>query len=146
MTARSRRPRVPEKAEQAHIVQLLKTLRCRVWVAGTRRPKGDYQGTCQTPGIPDLTAFLPDATGILFVEVKAAGGCLRPEQEEFRELVLACEANGLGVHHIVGGCDAVIAWLMTRGLLKPDQVPHYRVTYPVTPQCGPTGDADKDEA
>jgi hypothetical protein len=28
----------------------------RCWVLGTRRPRGEYQGTCQTPGVCDVIA------------------------------------------------------------------------------------------
>lgn len=123
----------PEKAEQAHIVRLLRSLGAMVYVTGTRRRKGDYQGTMMSPGIPDLEAFLPvrtDTIGtryreLLKVEVKAAGGRLRPEQAEYREL--CCVAR---VHHIVGGVDAVIAWLIERGYIADKNVPHYRLPKP----------------
>lgn len=118
-------PRVSEKTEQAHIVQLLKSIGAAVYVLGTRRPRGDYAGTCQTPGIPDLLAFLPSRidrlTRLLFVECKAAGGRLRPEQLDFRTL---CECAQ--VAHVVGGLDAVIAWLVAERYVKADAFPHYR--------------------
>lgn len=118
-------PRVPEKAEQAHIVQLLLSIGAAVYVLGTRRPRGDHQGTCQTPGVPDLLAFLPTRaerpTRQLWVECKAKGGRLRPEQLDFRTL---CECAG--VAHVVGDLDAVIAWLCEHAYVKADQFPHYR--------------------
>lgn len=127
--ARARQPRVPEKTEQAHVVQLLRSIGCRVWVAGTRRPRGDYQGTCQTPGLPDLVAFLPPhQRGVLFVEVKARGGRLSPDQVEFRKLALDCHAAALGVHHVVGGLEAVIVYLVSLGLVRAESFPHYRLT------------------
>ena len=125
-------PRVLEKAEQAHIIQTIRTLGGTVYEIGTKRPKGDYQGTRQTPGIPDLVVFLPltkmgpdgccTVWRQVWIEVKAAGGRLRPEQAAFRDLSLAA-----CVDHIVGGLDAVIAWLMREGYLNRDQVAHYRL-------------------
>ena len=119
--------RQPERAEQRAIVQLLSTVGCRVFVLGTTRPRGDFHGTCQSPGLCDLLAFLPNGGGVLFVEVKAKGGRLRPEQEVFRNASLACEAPWQA-HHVVGGLDHVIAYLVRLGLLTANQVPHYRVT------------------
>jgi hypothetical protein len=117
------RLKVPEKAEQAAIVRLLASLGAKVYVLGTRRPAGDYQGTRQTPGLPDVLAFLPlhaarrghfeQSRELLAIEVKAKGGRLRPEQVVFREL---CQQAS--VAHVVGGLDAVIAWLTARGYLK----------------------------
>jgi hypothetical protein len=119
-----------EKIEQAHIEQLLRTVGAAVYTIGTRRRKGDHQGTRQTPGLPDVLAFLPrhgesSARVLLFVEAKAAGGRLRPEQRVFREQCLDAD-----VAHVVGGYDAVVAWLVARGRLRADSVPHYR--QPVT--------------
>jgi hypothetical protein len=62
---------------------------------------------------------------VLCVEVKASGGRLRPEQVAFRQ---ACgEAD---VAHLVGGLDAVIAWLVDRGYIRAESVPHYRQPEP----------------
>jgi hypothetical protein len=119
--------RQPERAEQRAIVQLLAHVGCRTWTLGTTRRRGDYHGTNQSPGLPDIIAHLPDGGGVLFVEVKAPGGRLRPEQRDFRELCLLCRSP-FGVHHVVGGLDAVIAYLVRLGLLKAEQVAHYRVT------------------
>ena len=47
-----------EKDIQADIVKLLKTVGAAVYRIGTTRKKGDHQGTMQTPGIPDLCAFV----------------------------------------------------------------------------------------
>ena len=95
----------PERQEQKAIVRLLQSLGATVYVLGTTRPAGGYMGTCQTPGIPDLYAFLP-AGGALWVEVKATGGRLSPAQLAFREL---CASRG--VHYVTGGVDSVAAWL-----------------------------------
>lgn len=130
----SRQPRpVPERVEQAHIVQLVRSVGGQAWVLGTTRRKGDYAGTMQTPGIPDLVTFIPLPTFtpkgercgvhsvLLFIEVKAVGGRLRPEQIVFRD---TCHAAG--VQHVVGGLDAVLAWMVERGVVKAENVPHHR--------------------
>lgn len=115
-----RRPVQREKAVQGHIVQLIRSLGGRAYVMGTRRRSGDFQGTMQTPGIPDVMAFLPsppradvDGRTLLFIECKAARGRLRPEQREFQAL-----CHGSNVAHIVGGLDDVIAWLAARGYVR----------------------------
>jgi len=115
----------PEKVEQAGIVRLLRSLGAKVYVLGTVRRRGDYPGTMQTPGLPDVRAFLkgqtPDTRVLLEIECKAAGGRLRPEQREYRA---CCQAAGIA--HVVGGIDAVIAWLVTHGYLRADAVAaHY---------------------
>lgn len=130
MTATSRRfarpVRVSEKAEQAHIVQLLRSIGAKVFVSGTVRRRGDFAGTMQTPGIPDVEAFLPPRWDcglwrVLKVEVKRVGGQLRPEQAEYRDL--CSRAN---VAHVIGPLDAVIAWLAAEGYVKTSQFPTYR--------------------
>lgn len=119
--------RISERQVQASIVQLLKTLGARVWVLGTVRRVGDYAGTMQTPGIPDLLAFLPPrpcpphCSGEacpkpyrqLWIEVKADGGRLRPQQTFFRD---SCELAG--VEHITGDLDAVLRYLRAAGYVK----------------------------
>ena len=113
-------PRVPERIVQRQVVHLLRSLGGEVWVLGTVRPRGDTPGTRQTAGIGDLFACLKGRA--LWVEVKAAGGKLRPEQAVFREAVLSTPC-----HHVVGGVDEVIQWLVGQGLLRADAVPHYRL-------------------
>ncbi len=121
-----------EKVEQAHIVQLLRTIGGRVYVLGTRRRRGDFQGTMQSPGVPDLMAFLParahlaGAPRFVFIECKATGGRLRPEQQVFRD-----ECTSAGLAHIVGDLDAVIAWLVAAGYVTAQQFPHYRRPKPL---------------
>ena len=125
---RAAMPRILEKTEQANGVRLLYAIGCpRVYVLGTRRAKGDYQGTRQTPGISDVICFLPRVLGVLFWEVKAKGGKPSEAQAELAELVTACQTAGLGIHYCVGTYDDLIAWLTAFGLLKADQVPHYRL-------------------
>jgi hypothetical protein len=122
---RMAKARIPEKTEQAHIVQLLLRLNAAVFVLGTRRPRGDYPGTRQTPGLPDLVAFLPSTreqgTRQVWIECKAVGGRLRSEQQDFKTL---CESAG--VAHIVGTFDDVIAWLSANGYVNAAAFPHYR--------------------
>lgn len=123
------KPRVQrEKVEQAHGVQLLRSLGAAVYVSGTHRKKGDFQGTMQTPGIPDVEAWLPpDSTVsparrmLLKWEVKAAGGTMSPAQREYQALCVAA-----GVAHVCGDVDTLIAWLIQERYLKPENVPHYR--------------------
>jgi len=129
-----RLPRVSEKAIQAQGVRFLCNLGARVYVSGTRRPRGDYQGTMQTPGIPDVEAWLPVAPGqpvepprtriLLKWECKAAGGRLSLAQEEYRQL---CAAGPPGVHHVVGGLDDLIAWAIDQRYCKAEHMPHYRL-------------------
>jgi hypothetical protein len=146
--------RVLEKTEQAHIQQLLTSIGGMVYVLGTRRSRGkpcpncqtfvpEDQGTRQTAGIADLVAFLPprpkyepmdvdEETGsfsrfqagrpvLLFVECKAEGGRLSIEQRAFRDLCIDAE-----IAHVVGGLNAVIAWLVPRHYVKAENFPHYR--------------------
>lgn len=121
-------PKASEKAEQAAIVDLLRAIGSEVYVLGTRRPKGDYPGTRQTPGLPDVLAFLParsrrngEPRMQLWVEVKACGGKLRPEQIVFRDLCLDAD-----VPHVVGGIDAVTEWLISQRFLSREHVPYVR--------------------
>lgn len=116
-------PRVPEKAEQAHSVQLVRSIGGTSYVLGTKRRRDDFQGTMQSPGVPDVIHFIPDhgRTVLLFHEVKAADGRLRPEQRAFQEGCIAA-----GVAHIVGGLDTLIGWLTARGIVQASNFPHYR--------------------
>lgn len=118
--------RVSEKVEQQHIVQLLRSIGAAVYVLGHPSPNDGrtHRGTGQTPGVPDLMAFMPEYGPLLFIEVKAKGGRLRPEQAAFRDYVVA--HVGECAAHIVGGLDDVIEWLILHGWLKPENVPHYR--------------------
>ena len=112
-------PRVSEKQEQASIVQLVETLGGKAYVLGTTRPAGDFRGTCQTPGLPDLYAFLPyqhaasTSRASLWIEVKKVGGRRSKAQDEFKAL---CEASD--TRYLCGTCDDVIAWLKEAGWLK----------------------------
>lgn len=115
-----------EKHEQHRIVTLLRSIGAIVYVLGTRRPHGDHPGTRQTPGIPDLYAFLPasrivTAPQALWIEVKVGRNLRTPDQQYFAEY---CEAAR--VAYLCGNLDDVIAWLVQRTYLKPDQLAHYR--------------------
>lgn len=116
----------PERAIQTQCVRLLRSIGAAVWVMGTTRARGDYQGTRQTPGIPDVMAHLPHATGMLFLECKAPGGRLRPEQQLFRDETVALADAGCKVYHVTGGLNELIATLVALGLVKADGVAHYR--------------------
>ena len=113
-----------EKEIQSDIVKLLKTVGAAVYKIGTTRKKGDHQGTMQTPGIPDLCAFVrvpislhvsPHRTDLvpLWIEVKRPRGTMSPEQTMFR--LRSLEA---GCAHLVGGVPEVLDWLKARGVVK----------------------------
>lgn len=123
------KPRL-EKDEQLAIRQLMLSLGAKEYVLGTKRRRGDYAGTMQTPGLPDLQFFLPDRRRdahlhpwrFLVVEVKREKlGRFRPEQIEYRDL---CRAAG--VDYIGGSLDDVIVWLVREGYVKNQNLPHYR--------------------
>jgi hypothetical protein len=107
--------KVSEKQEQAAIVQLLKNIGAKVYVLGTRRPAGDHQGTRQTPGIPDVFAFLPRRENYqaLWIEVKRVGGRASTAQADF-----ASQCHYSDVCYIRGTCDDVIKWLKIGGWVK----------------------------
>lgn len=112
-----------EKHEQADIVRLLRSLGWAVYVLGTRRRTGDYQGTMQSPGIPDLEAFSPPPKrAMLKIEVKAKGGRLRPEQAVYQDL-----CRDADIAHLVGGVDEAVSWLIANGFLDAQNVAWYRV-------------------
>lgn len=121
------RPRVPvvsERVEQAHIVQLLTLLGGKVYVSGTVRRRGDFPGTMQSPGIPDLEVFLPPIDGkrrLLKIECKAIGGRVSDAQRAYQQL---CEQADIA--HVVGNYDAVVEWLVAHQYAKPESFPHYR--------------------
>src|SRR3990167_434408 len=117
-------PSRPEKVEQAHGVRLLRLIGAAVYVSGTVRRRGYYQGTMQTPGIPDVEAWLPwpprgtssDAGPTrqqLKWEAKRAGGRLSPAQQAYQR-----HCRDAGVAHVVGPVDALRAWLIGAGYLN----------------------------
>jgi hypothetical protein len=133
--AKVRATRISEKAIQSQIVQLIRSVSGRVWVLGTHRPRGsrcpscgtfvaEHQGTCQTPGVSDLIAVLPThpgASDLVFIEVKAVDGRLSDAQADFRAAMVAA-----GIAYIVGGFDDVLRVCVDRGLVRAENVPHYR--------------------
>lgn len=110
------RAKTSEKQEQQAICDLIRAIGGHVYVIGTKRPKGDYQGTRQTPGIPDLFCFLP-LRGImarsLWIEVKRKGGRKSDAQQYFASLCM-----NRNIDHIIGGHDDVANWLKLNGFLK----------------------------
>ena len=113
-----------EKEIQADIVKLLETVGAAVYKIGTTRKRGDHQGTMQTPGIPDLVAFVtvmvplyPDGrrtyTMQLWIEVKRPGETRSEDQDAFREYALKASCE-----HVTGGVDEVLDWLKARGVVK----------------------------
>lgn len=59
--------------------------------------------------------------------MKAETGRPSDEQKRFATLCETAE-----VAHLIGGVNVVIAFLLERGYLKPDQVAHYRLPDPAT--------------
>lgn len=111
--------------EQRHTQVFLEKLGAKVYKVGTRRRKGDFHGTMQTPGISDLLAFMPVRNGRrrgLWVESKAGRGSLSDDQAVFKAL---CELAGWD--HIVGDQNAVVAWCLREGYIRETQVPWYRL-------------------
>ena len=108
----------PERAEQRAILDLLRLVHAQVWVLGTVRQRGDWPGTRQTPGLPDIIASIPVREiqvgrinrQRLEIEVKAPQGRLSQAQGNYRAHALSG-----GIEHLVGGIDAVLAWLRERG-------------------------------
>jgi hypothetical protein len=128
------RTAVPEKDVQRSIIALLVHVGCRydkkgeqsdIWVAGTRRPRslpGVGHRASQTPGWPDLFAFLPKprwpVAGLLaptcvWIEVKADDGVASDAQTTFME-----RCRDRGIPHVMGGYDAAYAFLERHGFLK----------------------------
>ena len=109
-----------EKEIQADIVKLLETVGAAVYKIGTKRKKGDHQGTMQTPGIPDLVAFVPVRPSAtlghighmpsvqLWIEVKRPGGTMSFAQTDFR-----IHALRAGCEHVTGGVKAAGSGLTT---------------------------------
>ena len=121
------------KAAQAQIVKLLITIGAKVYVSGTTRRKGDYQGTMQSAGIPDLEVFLPKRARVANmrtcrvwkIEVKTGRATMTKAQRDYAELCLKA-----GIAHIVGDLDTVIAWLVAEGYLTRGQVLHEHLPAP----------------
>ena len=117
-----------ERYEQADGVKLLQSLGAVVYVSGTVRRRGDYQGTMQTPGIPDVAAFLPppkfampwpagQLRRLVYWECKSATGRLSEPQREYQRL---CQLSG--VWHVVGDVNALLVFLVKEGYVRADQL------------------------
>ena len=120
----------PEKVVQQQIVTALRRIGATVYVIGHAPPRDGRRhfGTGQTPGIPDLFAFLPARAGrreTLWIEVKREGGRVRPEQLDFAQLCLEAQAK-----YVRGTLDDVYAWLVDHGYILADSLPHYRQPQP----------------
>lgn len=106
-----------EKVEQQEGVKLLRMLGSHVYILGTKRRAGDYQGTNQTPGIADVEAFLPAKAGhparILKWEVKRERGSkASPDQVRY-----AGHCTRAGVAYVIGTARTLTAWLVAEGYL-----------------------------
>src|SRR4030095_9833313 len=111
-------PEPLEKFIQRDIQKLLLLLGAKVYVLGTRRARGDQQGTRQSPGLPDLIAFLPARlpsrrSRILLIEVKRKGNDLSQAQFDFQTLCHAAEFA-----YVTGNLDRVLTWLTAEGYLQ----------------------------
>jgi hypothetical protein len=120
-----------EKYEQTDGVRLLQSLGAKVYILGTRRRKGDYPGTMQTPGIADVEAWLPrpkllwvlDDELLLKWEVKRARDSrTTPDQLEYEQ---HCKSGGIA--YVRGDLSALMRWLVYAGYLRADQLPHDRL-------------------
>lgn len=126
---------ISEKQEQAAIVQLLETLGGKVWVLGTKRRTGDFQGTMQTPGIPDLYCALPLRSSTrhyraLWIEVKSSQGRASAAQKAFG----AVARTTIGTVHLQGTCHDVQNWLVAHGWLSGPPVPVVKPKRQSTPR------------
>jgi hypothetical protein len=127
-----------EKVVQAQGLTLLRTVGGQPYSLGTRRRRREQDhGSRQTPGIPDVWAFLPAPRhprtsawtfGIALVPMglwweakRAIGGRMSDAQEEFQGQCQVC-----GVAHVVGDLDALVAFLIAGGWLLEQNVAHYR--------------------
>jgi len=136
-----RRPRktprrcAPEDVEQQHIRLLLGSIGAPFYEIGRPRARKCHacgapskdMGMRQTPGLPDIYAFLPlprwvpdGHASALWIEMKAEDGRMSEEQETFRRLCF-----GRGVPHVNGTANAVAAYLVAGGWVR--EVAHYRM-------------------
>jgi len=135
-----RRLAQPEKAEQAKGVALLRSLGAAVYVLGTRRAGGARchqcggfvpgdQGTRQTPGIPDVLAFLPAPRGSSLVGCQLWWEAKRPDggRASAPQHAFAANCAASGIAHCLGDANALVAWLIAHQYLRPDQVAHERI-------------------
>jgi len=130
------RPRAcaSEKVVQRDCIALYVAIGCHysakdetdIYVLGTRRRRGDHQGTMQTPGICDLWVFLPACAPLakpgavtptcVWHEVKAEDGVPSEAQLRFQQ-----KCFNRGIAHVMGGVDALTAFLIQHGFLVGDR-------------------------
>lgn len=106
-----------ERSEQSEGVKLLRMIGAKVYILGTKRRQGDYQGTNQTPGIADVEAFLPAKAGhpsrILKWEVKRERGSkASPDQVDY-----AARCQTARVPYVIGTARTLTSWLVAEGYL-----------------------------
>ncbi len=136
---RSPRQSVPlEKVEQSHIVQAAQAVGAVVVVIGTVRRGSKcpscgawvqgHMGTQQTLGLADLEIYLPVRSTIArsrelvkWETKRTKGGRFSPEQIAYSDY---CRAAG--VTYGAGDLNAFLALLADRGLVKVENIPHYR--------------------
>lgn len=134
----ARRSSPLEKTEQVHIVQAAHAVGAVVVVIGTVRRGSKcpscgawvqgHMGTQQTPGLADLEIYLPVRSTIArsrelvkWETKRATGGRFSPEQIAYRDFCTAA-----GVTYGSGCLDDFLALLVDRGLVKAENIPHYR--------------------
>ena len=95
-----------EREIRAEGVKLLRALGCRVEVFSENR------ATRNTPGVPDVYAFLPQGRGTFWWEAKATGGTISDGQVEFERRCLMC-----GQPYVRGGLAELRHFLAGLGIL-----------------------------
>ena len=95
-----------ERQIRAEGVRLLRALGCRVEVFSENR------ATRNTPGVPDVYAFLPNGRGTVWWETKVPGGVMRPAQLDFERRCLMC-----GQPYVRGGLAELCHFLAGLGIL-----------------------------
>jgi hypothetical protein len=104
LRAIAERPRVPTEKEVQHAVRRLLDVH-GVAVYDTSQP---FRAAI-TAGVPDMRYFC-ERRGFVVVEVKRPGGKQSPEQGVFAE-----RCANAGVPYVLGGVDAVAAFLALAG-------------------------------
>ena len=95
-----------EREIRAEGVKLLRALGCRVEVFSENR------ATRNTPGVPDVYAFLPNGRGTVWWEAKVPGGRISYDQYDFEAACLMCGQpyvrGGLAeLRHFLAGLEIV---------------------------------------
>ena len=95
-----------EREIRAEGVKLLRALGCRVEVFSENR------ATRNTPGVPDVYAFLPNGRGTVWWESKRPGGITGPDQRGFEAWCYMC-----GQPYVRGGVPELRHFLAGLGIL-----------------------------